>query len=295
MLLSRHRPAARATFCEELFVLSLLHHHNGRLRMIKRLTIATAILCTMTLLALNAQAASKEACGGIELTAIGECHFEFSGGCKAKCEPLSFVAACDGKCNAELSASCTGECGASCKGKCEADPGKFDCAASCKSECNASVAAQCEGSSNKDCVAFCEADCASNCDADCDVVAPSATCDAKCEAGCSGKCEVDANFDCSVKCSVDLKGGCEIDCDAPTGGLFCDGQFIAVTDLVECAQYMLENFSISLDISISASAAIEGGCSVGRTPGKGGGAMGGLFALALGLTLMRRRRERLES
>ena len=92
-----------------------------------------------------------------------------------------------------------------------------------------------------------------------------------------------------------MKGGCEVDCEAPTGGLFCDGQFIAVTDLVECAAYMLENFEIKLEFSISASAALEGGCSMSRTAGKAGGAMGSLFLLALGLTLARRRRERLES
>ena len=34
--------------------------------------------------------AGENACGGIELWDIGECHFEFDGGCQASCEPVSF-------------------------------------------------------------------------------------------------------------------------------------------------------------------------------------------------------------
>ena len=63
----------------------------------------------------QALAADADACGNIELVAVGECHFEFSGGCKASCEPVSFVAACDGACNADLDASCTASCATDCR------------------------------------------------------------------------------------------------------------------------------------------------------------------------------------
>src|SRR5262245_45970668 len=79
----------------------------------------------------SSAATGAEACGNIELLAVGECHFEFSGGCQAKCEPLSFRAACDGECNVAIDASCTADCRASCDASCQADPGSFDCRAEC--------------------------------------------------------------------------------------------------------------------------------------------------------------------
>ena len=70
-------------------------------------SLSVAIIGCALFAPTTAFAAGPEACGGIELSAIGECHFEFDGGCSAKCEPLRFQAACDGQCNASLDASCT--------------------------------------------------------------------------------------------------------------------------------------------------------------------------------------------
>jgi len=256
----------------------------------KCVSLPLAILTIAVLFPASAAAAGPEACGNLELTAIGECHLEYSGGCKAKCEPVRLVAACDGQCNASLDVECSTSCGASCQGSCEADPGSFDCRASCQSDCSATISARC--GDDQECVSYCEADCSTQCEAECNVVPPSASCDAQCEACCGGSCEVDANFDCSLQCSADLQGGCEVACDQPEGALFCDGQYIAVTDLPECVSYLVENFSVDLEFEASASATADiSGCSV--TERRTGGVGGGLAFIMLGLaSMMWRRRER---
>lgn len=252
-----------------------------------------ALAGAMSLLSLDAAAqASADACGGIELTSISECHFEFSGGCKAKCEPLRFTAACDGQCNASIDATCNSSCDADCAAECNIDPGAFDCRASCTADCNARTAAQC--GDDQDCITYCEADCSSQCEAECNIVPPSADCEAQCSACCTGTCDVDANFDCSLSCSADLRGGCEVDCDAPEGALFCDGQYIAVQDLPACAQYLLENFDIQLEVEAQASFGPDGfnssssGCAMtDRHTGPGGFAA---LLAGLGFVSWRRRR-----
>jgi hypothetical protein len=239
-------------------------------------------------LAPTAFAAGPEACGNISLSSISECHFEFEGGCKAKCEPLSFVAACDGQCNASIDASCDTSCQGSCQAACEVEPAQFDCRASCYGDCSANIAVLCDPGDDE-CISYCEADCSASCETECEFVAPSASCDAQCNACCTGSCDVDANFECSLDCSASLDGGCEVDCDAPAGALFCDGQYIAVQDLPECVAYLVENFSVNLSLEASASASVNGAmCSFGD--GRSGDGGIALLMAGLGLAFWRRRR-----
>lgn len=247
-------------------------------------TFATAMMLPATALA----AEGADACGGIELKSINECHFEFDGGCKAKCEPIRFTAACDGQCNASIDASCDSSCSGSCNAACEADPGSFDCRSECVSECNANIALLCEPD-DAECIQYCQADCSTSCEAECNVVAPSASCDAQCNACCGASCDVDANFDCALDCSAEMTGGCELDCDAPEGALFCDGQYIAVQDLPACVSYLAQNFSIDLEVQASANASLAM-CNYnsGSSPLAPAGGAAAIF-LGLGAAFWRRR------
>jgi MYXO-CTERM domain-containing protein len=229
----------------------------------------------------------KEACGNLELLAVGECHFEVEGGCKAQCQPLNLVAACDGQCNADISVECTSSCSGACVADCTAQPATFDCRGSCVQDCNAQIATRCD-SGDQDCITYCEADCESNCDAQCEAVAPQADCETQCQGCCGGSCETDANFDCSFKCSVDLQGGCEVACDTPEGALFCDGQYIAVTDVQDCVDYLATEYNYEVKVEAKASATIS--CAAGGAAPSTGALV--LLGAAAGLTAARRRRRK---
>ena len=228
------------------------------------LSLVTATAAAL-LVSSQAFAAGPEACGGIELTSIGECHFEFDGGC-------------EGQCNASVDASCTGSCNADCQAACEANPGAFDCRAECTADCYAGVEAHC-GTGDEECRSYYEASCSAECEGQCEVVPPSASCEAECNACCSGTCEVDAEFSCALECSAELQGGCEYDCRQPSGALFCDGQYLAVQDMPACLEYLAENFNVELQAEASASATLS--CSTSEP----GGDSGAGWALLAGLGL----------
>lgn len=256
--------------------------------------LASAVLALSTLAVASAQAGSAADCGNIELLTIGECHFEFEGGCKANCQSLAFVAACDGQCNGTIETTCTSTCSGSCVAECDAQPATFDCKASCEADCEAQVVSQCEAG-DTECQNYCRADCSSNCRAQCSATPPQADCQAQCDACCSGSCETEANFECSLSCSAQLKGGCEVDCDAPEGALFCDGQYIAVNNLEGCVEYLAENFKVKVEGRVEGKATLSaGGCSATSSDGKSGptafGIALGLAALAAGRTAQRRRK-----
>lgn len=248
----------------------------------------TALVAASALVSLSfagtAFAGTRADCGNVELLAVGECHFEVSGGCKTKCEPIRFVAACDGRCETSVDVSCTASCRGDCEAACDVDPGEFQCAASCRADCGAQVAMEC--GDDQECVAYCETACASNCDAQCGVVAPQADCEAQCQACCGGSCETSSEFECSWACTGELQGGCETDCDAPEGALFCDGQYVAVDDLGGCLEYLAANFEIHL--SASAEADVRCAAAPGATPPAS--APLAWCAALVGLALSRRRR-----
>ena len=93
--------------------------------------LTPAALSLAFLLSSADASAAANPCGNIELTAISSCRFETSGGCKAKCEPISLVASCDGQCNLSTETTCTGSCQGDCEASCTADPPKFNCTATC--------------------------------------------------------------------------------------------------------------------------------------------------------------------
>jgi MYXO-CTERM domain-containing protein len=230
----------------------------------------------------EASAAPIAECGGIDFANVTECHFEFDGGCQAQCEPLSFVAACDGQCNLDIDGGCNVECTGGCQAECEASA-NFDCSATCQSDCDARTAALC--GSDQDCISYCQADCNQSCDFECAGTA-NADCTAQCDAACTGSCDVEANFDCSFSCSADLQGGCDIACTSPDGALFCDGQYVAFSNLDECVNALVDQFSVQIafDVKVTTS------CSA--SPGREGPAGAALAGLALAAAAVVRRRRR---
>jgi MYXO-CTERM domain-containing protein len=206
------------------------------------------------------------ACGNIHVEAEATCKVEVEGGCTAKCEPVSFQAACagqlkvecDGTCTASASAECTGSCDPpSCQAECE---GGISCTAQCEAKCEGNCAGKCSTAGNKgECEASCKATCGGECSASCEVDPPS--CEAQCEAVCQGSCEAEANLDCQISCQNDsflectgkLEGGCTAACESPDGAVFCDGQYVDHgNNLDDCLDWL------SSVVTVEASA--EGSC-----------------------------------
>jgi hypothetical protein len=163
---------------------------------LRNLALVSALAVPTLLLPASARAAEASACGDFDFSVvdISECHFEFDGGCEANCTPLSFVAACDGGCNATVTSECTESCSSVCFESCSVDV-NFSCAAECEVDCNARASADCSAEPNQaECEAYVVANCESNCDAGCQ-----GTVDLSCEEQCA-QC-------CSTSCSSARKSG----------------------------------------------------------------------------------------
>ena len=255
----------------------------------------------LLLIASTASAApGKEACANLELVGSGKCALEVSGGCTAKCTPVSFDLACDGQCSVNAEVSCTAQCSVDCNAGCTVDPGTFDCTAECGASCTGDCEASCGGSSDRDhCRATCKGRCDTSCGAKCSGTPPSATCKAKCDASCSGSCDVKAQVDCHVSCEADLKGGCEAQCSEPKGALFCDGQYVDAANIDDCIAYLA---TININVSATGSAectdgncTAEGEASIGCSTQPVGSApldVGAVATLAVGLGFVVSRRRR---
>lgn len=255
----------------------------------------------LLLIASTASAApGKEACANLELVGSGKCVLEVSGGCTAKCTPVSFDLACDGQCGVSAEVSCSTQCSVDCNAECAVNPGSFDCTAECGASCTADCDASCGGSSDRDhCRASCKGRCDTSCGAKCSATPPSATCKAKCDASCTGSCDVKAQVDCHVDCEAKLKGGCETQCSEPKGALFCDGQYVDAANIDDCLAY-LATININVDASGSAecnngNCTAEGEASIGCSTQPVGSAPLDVGAIAtavvgLGFVVSRRRR-----
>ena len=100
---------------------------------LRRLAVLSAL--ALPLLAAPEARAGIEACGNIHVEAEAMCEVLVEEACIAKCEPVSFNAACaaeleascDGMCSGSAEASCTGSCNTMCTGECQVDPGNFEC------------------------------------------------------------------------------------------------------------------------------------------------------------------------
>lgn len=255
----------------------------------------------LLLIASTASAApGKEACANLELVGSGSCVLEVSGGCTAKCTPVSFDLACNGQCDVTASGGCTVDCSADCNASCDVNPGSFDCAADCGVSCQGDCEASCGGSADGNhCRAQCKGSCDTSCSAKCTGTPPSATCKAKCDASCSGSCNVKAEVDCHVSCEADLKGGCEAQCSEPKGALFCDGQYVDAANIDDCLAY-LATINIEVDASGSVNCrngncTAEGEAGIGCSTQPVGSAPLDVGAIAtavvgLGFVVSRRRR-----
>ena len=269
--------------------------------MSRRFAIAFLTVAPLTFLAPKLAHAGIEACGNINVKASAQCKVEVKGGCTAKCETVSFKAACEGKlevdcdakCSVKAEASCTGSCKAKCSGDCTANPGSYDCKASCTGTCSGNCDAACEGqasggTASGSCKAKCEANCSAKCEGDCSVTPPSATCDAKCDASCKGSCEAQVAVTCqgdcratyeAPKCEAELKGGCKVNCEKPEGALFCDTEYVDTNDnLAKCSAALAAALNIKVDGSASAEcsgntceAKAEGSISACSTTSEGQG------------------------
>jgi hypothetical protein len=251
-------------------------------------------------------APSADSCGNIALVATGDCHLDVTGGCTAKCEPIQFQAACDGKCDVAIDASCTASCNGTCEAQCTVDPAKFSCQGSCEADCGGSCMSRCQADSDQaTCSAYCKESCQGSCQGRCQAVPPKADCMAQCNMCCTGSCDVKANFDCSYKCTADIKGGCETDCTAPDGALFCTDQngreqYVHVTNLDDCTAYLLSQFNVKVTASATATCGIDGcvgeanagvGCStqpIGSAPLN----VGAIATMVVGLGFIASRRRR---
>lgn len=263
-----------------------------------------ALLAAPLLLAASAASAepTAESCGNIELAATGgQCEFKVEGGCETQCQPLTVVAACDGKCGGTIDASCTASCTGDCEAECTVQPATFDCQGSCETDCSASCDGSCAAQSDKaGCSAYCKASCKNNCDVQCTAKGPSADCKGRCQARCDGSCSAKADFDCSYKCSVDYTGGCKTDCKEPKGALFCDGQYVHVNNIDDCVAYLRSKLNFQVDYDASGHCDADGcvgeanasvGCSA--APGRSAPAdIGAISALVVGLGFAVSRRRR---
>lgn len=281
------------------------------------LAFAAPLLASSTAFAQD-DSASLEACGNINVKANASCTVEVSGGCTAKCTPVSFEASCTAKGNISCSGECDAKvsvqaeidsCKADCEGGCAANP-NFSCEASCSANVDADCESSCSAQSGGDgakgqCKADCKAKVQANCSASC-TGSPVTCTPVSCEASCKGKLDAKAQVSCNVSCSssleasceAELKGGCEAQCSTPEGALYCDGNYI---DTGNNLQNCLDGLKAALNIEASASASCSGNscqaeaeasCGsrvVGNTTpmGPAGLVLGGA---ALGLVLARRRR-----
>jgi hypothetical protein len=247
------------------------------------------------------ESGSLSSCGNIEVSASASCEVEVSGGCTAKCTPISFHGECSGRCSGSISASCTASCQGDCSASCEVDPPSFSCQGSCEANCGADCSAHCEAGGNQaSCQADCEAACSGECSGSCEGTGGSASCEAKCQASCEGECSVEADIDCHASCYGELQGGCEVACESPDGALYCDGQYVDAGDnFAECIGSL--NACLDIEVDASASAACEGGkCSAEAEASCAASIANGpigketpwyaLGLAALGLGLLRRRR-----
>lgn len=264
-----------------------------------------------------AHAQSLDPCGNIDVRAEAECTVEVEGGCTAKCEPVSFRAACAaklettcrGECTVEAEASCVADCSGSCEAECTGNAGSLDCQGSCEGRCDADCDGACSGSSDgATCKAQCTASCSGQCTASCSATPPQAECKARCQASCTGSCKAKVNAKCQIdcqtrgyaSCTAELEGGCKTRCSQPEGALFCDGQYVDTGDnLRQCIDAL--NAYLEVDVQASGSAACQGNectaegevsCTTGAPLGSASGSAAAAGVVGLGIVLgaLRRRR-----
>src|SRR5512140_3271198 len=88
----------------------------------------------------SARADILSSCGNLDIAGNAHCELDTSGGCTARCTPVTFEASCAaqlettcaGQCTASIDASCSTSCNASCDASCTANPGNFTCQGSCE-------------------------------------------------------------------------------------------------------------------------------------------------------------------
>ena len=236
-------------------------------------TLIAACCLVVPLLATSPARAGLEACGDIHVEANAQCKVEVSGGCVAKCTPISFYAAC----SAEGYATCEGdcdlpsvECDASCEGSCQAECDtneNFSCEGNCTGSCDADCSGQCSAAGNKgECEAQCKATCKGECEGSCNG-AP-VECDGQCKGSCEGSCKAKTNMSCQVECQGELsascqsklEGGCKVACESPEGALFCNGQYVDHGgNMKDCIAALNAMLTVKVDASATGSIECSGG------------------------------------
>jgi hypothetical protein len=277
--------------------------------------LVPAALALPTFVTANASA-GIDACGNIDVRAEETCTVETSGGCTAKCTPISIEAACAGKldvtcngqCTGTAEATCTASCDVTaCEAHCNADPPSFSCQGECEANLDADCTAQCSSDANQSqCVASCKATASSKCEGSCTGTKGSVDCQANCQAVCEGECTAKANFNCEidcassgyVQCETDMKGGCEAQCTKPEGALFCNGSYV---DTNNNLQSCIDALKAELNITATGSASCSGNscqaegqaaasCAVAPAQTHSTGSIAGLGLLVGALAWMRKKK-----
>jgi hypothetical protein len=232
---------------------------------------ATAALSLSVAALPEARANHLVACGGVLLDATASCVVLATDACTAECAPVAvenvcayrLTSTCESTCVSDADPVCRTDCDTTCVPECTANATEPpNCMGLCMSDCQQDCTSTCaldpgEEHCRASCAHVCSNDCHEKCDAE-----PATTCDPVCTTACWGSCEGQANMDCQVtcqderfvSCESDVVAECRADCDAAGGGIFCDGQFLATSDLQACADALLSELAISVDLSVTAQA-----------------------------------------
>ena len=266
--------------------------------------------------------ADLAACGGMFLSVDAQCEFRTTETCTTTCEDVAMETSCaarlytdcETECTAVADVSCVSTCTTNLTPTCETledseEPANAHgmCMSSCQQDCSNNCA---DAAGNK---GECRSSCAQNCGEICEkrtATDESPTCEPRCTVACEGSCTARASSGCQITCQekeftvckTEMVQQCKEDCDTTGGALFCDGQFLAAGELQACADELLAELAIAVNIEIevegkctgdgcegSAEAEGSGGCF--STIDARGGLGGTLMALGIvGLHLTRRRR-----
>ncbi len=253
-------------------------------------TVAGALLLSLGF-AREASAHHLEACGGVWVEIVTACEVVRAESCMERCTPVSVEEVCASRLTTTCGQSCTAEADLSCRSGCETTCGTActaeeiveppNCMGLCMSDCQQDCTVACAiDPESSHCRSSCAHICGDACHEKCDP-APVAECDTMCDSACWGSCEASANTECQISCQTERFTTCETEvveecrseCQATGAAIFCDGQFLAADDLQACADELLEELDIRVDVSFGVDAEVDGdfGCSVGACSIAGGG------------------------
>lgn len=278
---------------------------------------AFAVLSGVLLVPNFAQAKSLDQCGGVYLSADSHCEFKPVQECQTTCSTTSVEQVCAQKtyekcgqtCTVSDTTSCKQTHSESCSKQCETISTKSSrevCVSECSDNCTSDAVSKSHfGGDRGKCQSSCGHDCNSQCDSS-STSDQSTDCETKCLSIVESECVEEVNRDCVLSCQTDNYESCQTEtvntcnttCKDKGGALFCDGQYIAASNLQNCADQLASEFSFNIQVAAKAVADTASDCADAASskcsfspPARGKGGVAALSALAvLGVVLSRRRR-----